>query len=33
VRTVQSIPGIDDEQRQLILGGNFAGILGGMGRT
>ncbi len=32
VRTVESIPGIDEEQRDMILGGNFARILEGMRR-
>jgi aminocarboxymuconate-semialdehyde decarboxylase len=32
VKTVESIPGIDDAQREMILGGNFASILEGMGR-
>jgi aminocarboxymuconate-semialdehyde decarboxylase len=32
VKTVQSIPGIGDEQRDLILGGNFSRLLEGMGR-
>jgi aminocarboxymuconate-semialdehyde decarboxylase len=32
VKTVESIPGLDDSQRDLILGGNFASILAGMRR-
>jgi aminocarboxymuconate-semialdehyde decarboxylase len=32
VKTVESIPGIDDSQRDMILGGNFSSILEGMGR-
>jgi aminocarboxymuconate-semialdehyde decarboxylase len=33
VKTVDAIPEIDDAQRQLILGGNFARILEEMGRA
>jgi hypothetical protein len=32
VKTVESIPGLEDSQRDLILGGNFTAILEGMGR-
>lgn len=32
VRTVDSIPGLTEEERERILGGNFARILQGMGR-
>ena len=32
VRTVESIPGIDDNQREMIMSGNFARILEGIGR-
>jgi aminocarboxymuconate-semialdehyde decarboxylase len=33
VKTVESIPGLDDDQRDLILGGNLEQILKGMGRV
>jgi aminocarboxymuconate-semialdehyde decarboxylase len=32
VKTVESIPDLDDDQRGMILGGNFASILEGLGR-